>query len=174
MHWREDFDLSGFNIMSMGIWYEALLRWVGEATALSAMGKIFTPMRKDDSGQLRAVKVPDHIDIMADMACGAQARLTISSVTGLAEPNTATLYGSAGTLRIVGGQLLGGQRGDDSLQPITIPAAEVGGWRVETEFINAIRGEEVITHTNFETGMKYMAFTEAVTRSMQEQRIVPV
>ena len=29
LHWREDFNLSGFNIMSMGIWYEALLRWVG-------------------------------------------------------------------------------------------------------------------------------------------------
>ena len=39
MHWRDDFNLSGFNIMSMGIWYEALLRWVGEATEVVAMGK---------------------------------------------------------------------------------------------------------------------------------------
>ena len=27
LQWRQDFDLSGFNIMSMGIWYEALMRW---------------------------------------------------------------------------------------------------------------------------------------------------
>ena len=174
LHWREDYDLSGLNIMSMGIWYEALLRWVGEATAVSAMGKVFTPMRKDSGGQLHPVRVPDHIDIVADMACGAQTRLTISNVTGLAEPNTVTLYGSKGTLSFVGGQLLGGQRGGDSLQPISIPAAEVGGWRVEAEFINAIRGQETITHTDFETGVKYMAFTEAVSRSMQERRIVPV
>ena len=53
---------------------------------------------------------------------------------------------------------------DDSLQPIDIPADEVGGWRVEEEFINAIRGEEIITHTDFGTGLKYMAFTEAVTQ----------
>ena len=174
MHWREDFDLSGLNIMSMGIWYEALLRWIGEATAVSAMGKVYTPMRKDAEGHLKAVKVPDHIDIVADMACGAQARLTISSVTGLAEPNRVTLYGSKGTLRFTGGQLFGGQKGDDALEPISIPPGEVGGWRVETEFINAIRGQEVITHTNFETGLKYMAFTEAVTRSMQERQVVSV
>ena len=48
LHWRQDFDLSGFNIMSMGIWYEAVLRWVGEATRVQAMGKTFTPMRTDD------------------------------------------------------------------------------------------------------------------------------
>ncbi len=174
MHWREDFDLSGLNIMSMGIWYEALLRWVGEATAVSAMGKVFTPLRKTSDGHLKAVKVPDHIDIVADMACGAQARVTISSVTGLAEPNMVTLYGSTGTLRFTGGQLYGGQRGDDALKPISIPPEEKGGWRVETEFINAIRGQEVITHTNFETGLKYMAFTEAVTRSIQERRVIPV
>jgi predicted dehydrogenase len=172
MHWRENFDYSGLNIMSMGIWYEALLRWVGEATSVTAMGKVFTPMRKDEDGYLRPVKVPDHIDIVADMACGAQARITISSVTGLAEPNSVTLYGSEGTLRFINGQLYGGQRGDDSLRPINIPQSEAGEWRVETEFVNAIRGEEVITHTDFETGVKYMAFTEAVTRSMQERRVV--
>ena len=70
LHWRQDFDLSGFNIMSMGIWYEALLRWVGEATRVQAMGKTFTRMRTDDSGALRAVRVPEHVDVVADMACG--------------------------------------------------------------------------------------------------------
>ena len=35
------------------------------------------------------------------------------------------------------------------------------------EFINAIRGKEDITHTNFQDGVRYMEFTEAVTRSTQ-------
>jgi hypothetical protein len=43
---------------------------------------------------------------------------------------------------------------------------------VEEEFINAIRGQEEITHTSFEDGVKYMEFTEAVTRSMQEGRVI--
>ncbi len=37
---------------------------------------------------------------------------------------------------------------------------------MEEEFINAIRGKEIITHTTFEDGVKYMEFTEAVTLSM--------
>ena len=49
----------------------------------------------------------------------------------------------------------------DSLRP----ADEAGGWRVEEEFISAIRGQEEITHTDFATGVKYMEFTEAVHRS---------
>src|SRR5690606_1182806 len=34
--WRQSRELSGVNIMAMGIWYEALMRWVGEATRVSA------------------------------------------------------------------------------------------------------------------------------------------
>ena len=56
------------------------------------------------------VKIPDYINVIGDMACGAQMRMTISSVTGLAEPNMVTLYGSDGTLRFTGGKLYGGQR----------------------------------------------------------------
>jgi predicted dehydrogenase len=29
LHWRQDRDLSGYNILNMGIWYEALMRWHG-------------------------------------------------------------------------------------------------------------------------------------------------
>ena len=167
LHWRQDFDLSGFNIMSMGIWYEALLRWVGEATRVQAMGKTFTPMRTDDSGSLRAVRVPEHVDVVADMACGAQLHMQVSSVTGLAGAPEAFLFGSEGTLRVAADTLYGGKRGDAGLQEIPIPAKEAGGWRVEEEFVNAIRGLEKIIHTTPLSGVKYMEFTEAVTRSMQ-------
>ena len=59
------------------------------------------------------------------------------------------------------------KKDDTELTEIDIPDSEAGEWRVEEEFVNAIRGEEVITHTDFETGVKYMEFTEAVTLSMQ-------
>ena len=167
LHWRQDFDLSGFNIMSMGIWYEAVLRWVGEATRVQAMGKIFTRMRTDESGTLRTVRVPEHVDVLADMACGAQLHMQVSSVTGLAGAPEAFLFGSEGTLRFADNKLYGGKRGDAGLDEIPIPAEEAGGWRVEEEFVSAIRGLEKITHTTPLTGVKYMEFTEAVTRSMQ-------
>jgi predicted dehydrogenase len=151
--------------MTMGIWYEAMLRWVGEATSVVAKSKTFTPMRKDEQGRLMGVRIPDHIDITADLACGGQAHIQVSSVTGFGEPPSATIYGSEGTLHFSNDILTGGRRGDDGLSEIEVPAHEAGGWRVEDEFISAIRGQEEITHTDFATGVKYMEFTEAVYRS---------
>lgn len=130
-HWRHDMDLSGMNIMFMGIWYEALMRWVGEATEVTAMGKTFVTMRKDDSGQLKPVRIPEHLDIVAQMACGAQLHLQCSTVTGLVGATEAYLYGDAGTLHVdatdsTNNKLYGGQQGDTALQEIEIPADEWG------------------------------------------------
>ena len=167
LQWRQDFDLSGLNIMSMGIWYEALMRWVGEATRIMAMGKTFVKMRPDAEGVMRAVRIPEHIDVVGDLACGAQLHIQVSNVAGLAGAPEVYVFGSDGTLRFSGNKLYGGQKEDTELSEIDIPDTEAGGWRVEEEFVNAIRGGEVITHTDFDTGVKYMEFTEAVTRSMQ-------
>ncbi len=167
LQWRQDFDLSGLNIMSMGIWYEALMRWVGEATRIMAMGKTFVKMRPDADGVMRSVRIPEHIDVVGDLACGAQLHIQVSNVAGLAGAPEVYIFGSNGTLRFSGNKLYGGQKGDTELSEIDIPDSEAGGWRVEEEFVNAIRGDEVITHTDFDTGVKYMEFTEAVTRSIQ-------
>ncbi|MDE2964703.1 MAG: hypothetical protein OXU26_12380, partial [Acidobacteriota bacterium] len=124
--------------------------------------------RGTPEGVLQTITIPDHVDILAKMACGAQARMQFSAVTGLAASiSRAWLFGSEGTLcyDLDADELSGGKRGDSDLAPIAIPAELEGSWRVEEEFINAIRGEEKISHTSFEDGLKYMQFTEAVTRS---------
>jgi len=169
LHWRQDTDLSGFNTLSLGIQYESLMRWIGPATRVTAMAKVFMPRRKDASGLLRAVTVPDHLDVIAEMACGALANMRFSAVTGLATGNGITLYGSEGTLRwdASSGKLFGGRRGDDDLVEIPVPEDKLGGWRVEEEFVNAIRGKERVRRTRFEDGVRYMEFTEAVIRSAQ-------
>lgn len=176
LHWRHVRDFSGLNMMALGIWYEALLRWVGEATSVTAAGRTFVPMRRDPAtARMVATDIPDHLNVLADMACGAQLSVQISSITGLAPARMeACIYGSEGTLRFADGALSGGRRGDSALQPLDIPADDIGGWRVEEEFISAIRGREVITHTSFEDGVKYMVFTEAVARSLDAGRSVPL
>lgn len=173
LHWRQDMDLSGLNVMSLGIWYEAVLRWIGEATRVTAMGKTFVRLRRDaQTGLMRSVQIPEHIGVLADMACGAQASFAVSTAAGLSGPNEVFLYGGRGTVRFVDGELYAGQVGDTALSPVEIAAEERGGWRVEEEFVNAMRGLEPITHTTFEDGVKYMVFTEAVARSMAEGRAV--
>jgi predicted dehydrogenase len=174
LHWRHDFGLSGYNVMSLGIWYEAVLRWIGEATRVMAMGKTYVKARKDSTGIVRAVRIPEHLDVIADMACGAQAHFQISSVGGLAGAPEAYLYGSQGTLRFSQDKLFGGQRSDSALSEISVPAELAGHWRVEEEFVNAIQGKEPVTHTSFDDGVKYMEFTEAVACSMAEGRAVAI
>jgi predicted dehydrogenase len=175
LHWREDSYLSGLNVMSLGIWYEIVMRWVGEATEVMAMGQTVVKTRvEEESGRRRAIQIPDYLVVSAAMACGAQATFLISNVTGNAPQNGITLYGSKATLQFADGALCGGGRSDGGLQPITIPAEERGGWRVEEAFINAIRGTEDVELTTFADGVKYMAFTEAVARSLADRCAVPL
>jgi predicted dehydrogenase len=141
-----------------------------------AMTKIATPKRKDEAGQWHEVKVPDHVDILVHFKSGPVAHLRFSSLTALAPPAEAWIFGSEGTLRIEpdARRLSGGRRGDKELKEIAIPADQRIGWRVEEEFVNAIRGREKITHTNFEDGVRYMEFTDAVAKSAASGQAVEV
>jgi predicted dehydrogenase len=174
LHWRQDIALVGYNHLSLGVWYETVMRLVGVATKVIAKGKIFITERIDESGMSRIVSVPEHLDVIADMSCGAQAHFQISKVTGLGGPNGAFLFGSEGTLKIQGDKLYGAKRGEQDLLPIAIAPELAGRWRVEEEFIGAIRGEEKIQLTTFEDGVKYMEFTDAVARSLETGEEVSV
>jgi predicted dehydrogenase len=66
----------------------------------------------------------------------------------------------------------GGRCGDKQLQNLPVPPDKQGTWRVEEEFVNAIRGKEKVVLTSFEDGVRYMEFTEAVTRSAQTRQAV--
>ncbi len=175
-HWRQDSALSGHNIMSLGIWYESMMHWVGEANRVMAIGKTFVKTRKEaGSGELRAISIPDHIDVLADMDCGAQMNIQISSVTGLADEFKAVLYGSKGTLCFSSGKLYGAKKGEAELKELTIPSDEEGRWKVEEDFIHAIKDEKIIgggANTTFEDGLKYMMFTEGVYKSIKTGRAV--
>jgi predicted dehydrogenase len=167
LHWRQDVALSGHNILNMGIWYEAMMRWLGPARRVMAMAKIAVPRRRDDRGGWRDVKVPDHVDLLAELAGGAVAHLRFSAVTALAPASEVWIFGTEGTVRLEAdaGRVSGARRGESALREIAIPAERRVGWRVEEEFVNAIRGREKVTRTTFEDGVRYMEFTDAVTRS---------
>jgi len=167
LHWRQDAALSGFNVMTMGIWYEALMRWLGPARRVMALTKIAVPRRKDASGAWQEVRVPDHVEILATLGGGAAAHMRFSTVTALAPPSEVWIFGTEGTLRVESDarRLSGGRRGDKTLSEIPIPAERRIGWRVEEEFVNAIRGRETVSRTSFEDGVRYMEFTEAVWKS---------
>ena len=170
IHWRNDRGLSGYNVLTMGIWYEAMMRWVGPASRVMAMTKVNVTQRRDDQSELQHVTVPDHVDILCEMASGAQAHMRFSAVTGLSSDAEVWLFGTEGTLRLEGPPslaLYGGRRGDSELKAIPVTPDNQDVWRVEEEFVNAIRGTEKVRRTPFDVGVQYMEFTEAVTRSAQ-------
>jgi len=178
VHWRHDRDLSGNNVMNMGIWYEAMMRWVGQMKTVMAVGQSVVKHRLDADGNRVAMRIPDHVDVIGELEQGGQMRFNVSSVAGhmpsLADVH---IFGSEGTIRLhqpVGGEmaLFAGRKGEADLSPVAIDQAKKGGWRVEEEFINAIRGVEPITHTDFTTGCKYMEWTDAVTLSLRRRQAV--
>ncbi|HKA45736.1 MAG TPA: Gfo/Idh/MocA family oxidoreductase [Burkholderiales bacterium] len=175
--WRLNRDYSGLNAMTMGIWYECVSRWVGPAKAVMARTRVAVPYRMDEErGERRAVEVPDHVEVLADLANGAIARLHFSSVAGFMPGPEVCVYGSEGTLRLeMRGRdcvLFGGRRGNKEMKQIAIPADKTYGWRVEEEFIGAIRGQEPVRRTSFLDAVHYMDFTEAVHISSREGRRV--
>jgi predicted dehydrogenase len=135
---------------------------------------VFVTERRDQEGKSRKVHVPEHLDVVADMAGGGQANIQISAVTGHDDPPGIWLFGEEGTLRFSSGKLYRGARDGAGLEPIEIPPHESVGWRVEAEFIGAIRGEEQVRRTTFADGVRYMEFTEAVQRSLQSGRMEAV
>ena len=108
------------------------------------------------------------MDILCELANGAQAHLQFSAATGLSTGNEVWLFGSEGTIRLDHRlNIYAGKRGDHALTEVPVPEEKQGFWRVEEEFVNAIRGNEEITRTPFEVGVHYMEWTEAVSRSAQ-------
>jgi predicted dehydrogenase len=71
-------------------------------------------------------------------------------------------------------RLTGARRGESALREIPVPPKTRIGWRVEEEFVNAIRSREKIARTTFEDGVRYMEFTDAVTRSAATGQTVDV
>jgi len=179
MTWRQDASLSGLNMLSLGIRYEALMRWVGPAATLAATTTITVPKRMGPDGQAHDVRVPDHMDIVGRLQNGSPFSMHFSAITGLSPRNETRLYGTTGTIIVKTGipaQLLIARKEDSDFQPVAVhplPAdALPNGWRVEREFIDAIRGLAPVRRTTFEDGVRYMEFTEAVHRSAQTKRFI--
>ena len=168
LHWRHNWELSGYNTLNIGASYESLMRWVGRGKRVMAMSKTHVPFRRDESGALKSVSIPDHIDILYELANGAQVHMRMSATTGLSTGNQIWLYGTEGTIQVDQQQnIFAGNRGDAQLSPVPNPPEEQAYYRVEEEFANAIRGAERISMVPFETGVHYLEWTEAVIRSAQ-------
>jgi predicted dehydrogenase len=138
----------------------------------------FIPSRIDpESGVRRKVGTPDSAQILAVLENGARAVYHLSGVTPFGQGAGIHLYGSGGVLHydLTADRILGASRQKGSgplkateLQEIPIPPEKARSWRVEAEFVEAIREGAPVRLTDFATGVAYMEFTEAVARSANQ------
>ena len=172
--WRQMTKYSGFNMLTLGILYETVLRWVPQATRVLAYASKLIPTRLDpESGKPARVGSPDSVQVLTTHEDGSVGIYRLSGVVQHDTGMGVALYGSEGTLiyDLTRDEIRGAKR-NDALEVLPIPDKLRGGWRVESDFIAAIRGERPVTHTTFATGVRYMQFTEAVARSSRHQHPV--
>ena len=173
LHWPQDRELSGYNTLNIGAAYESMMRWLGRGNRVVAMSKVHVPYRRNQHGDLTSVTIPDHVDILYELANGAQVHMRMSATTGLSTGNHIWMYGTEGTIHVDQQQkVFAGRRGDKDLSRVPNPPENQAYYRVEEQFTNAIRGKEQVTMVPFETGVHYMEWTEAVCRSSQTGRAV--
>ncbi|HEV3345273.1 MAG TPA: Gfo/Idh/MocA family oxidoreductase [Pirellulales bacterium] len=167
--WRQVRELSGLNMLTLGIVHETVMRWVPQPVRVLAQVRAFVGDRLDPAtGLRRRVGTPDSVQVLATLYGGAHAVYHVSGVARFGMGTQIHLSGSEGALRYElapEDRLFGARRGDSRLAEIEITPDKSMQWDVEAEFIGAIRRERRIEFSDFAAGVQYMEFTEAVARS---------
>ena len=99
LHWRQNFDLQGYNTLSLGIRIEAIHRWVGCHQKVSAVTRVHTPERRDPStGAMVPVRIAESVAIAAELENGAVGSYHFSGVAPWAPEDRIDLIGTRGWL----------------------------------------------------------------------------
>ena len=171
-HWRQRIEISGLNVLTLGIYVEVLQRWLGEITGVFARGKIVYPVR-----QGYELIVPDLLTVLCRFASGAEGVLEFSGVDALGAGDRLEIYGSLGTITydFTSDIVQAGRIGDKALHVVDVTPDLEGGWHVEDDFIAAVKSKgRVRPRPNFEEGVRYMRVVQAVADSRARNEWVEI
>jgi predicted dehydrogenase len=171
-HWRQRIEISGLNVLALGIYVEVLQRWFGDIDGLFARGKIVHAIR-----QGYEVIVPDLLTVLCRFANGAEGVLEFSGVDALPSGDRLEVYGDAGTMTYDFGSdvINAGRSGDRALHEVEITPELEGGWNVEDDFIAAVKSKgRIRPHPDFEDGVRYMRVVQAVADSRSRNEWVEI
>jgi predicted dehydrogenase len=178
--WRQDTALSGYNMLTLGILHETLLRWVPPPVRVLGQVHAFIGARVDpESGAQRAVGTPDSVQALTVLENGARVSYHLSGVYPFDMGASIRLMGTHGVLHydLTRDELSGASRTlstseGGNLVKIPILPEKERKWTVEADFVDSIRTGKGVRFTDFDTGVSYMEFTEAVARSASTGRAV--
>jgi predicted dehydrogenase len=171
-HWRQKIEISGLNVLTLGIYVEVLQRWLGNITGVFARGKI---LRKERRGY--EVIVPDLLNVLCAFENGAEGALEFSGVHAGPPGDCVEIYGDRGTLiyDFTADRIRSVKYGDQDLHDVDVPPELVTEWRVEDDFIAAVKSKgRVRPRPSFEEGVRYMRVVQAVADSRARNEWVEV
>jgi predicted dehydrogenase len=161
-HWRQRSELSGNNILSVGIYGEVLGRFLGDPVSLCAQGRVYV---KDRQGY--SVRIPDCLQVLGEWPDHVLGILQWSGVARHGGNERIEISGSEGTLiyDFSTDEVFWGRPDDAAPARLTVPPEFEREWTVEQDFVRAVR-ERGHPEPSFRTGVRYMEFVEAIQRSM--------
>lgn len=171
-HWRQRIEISGQNILTLGIYTEILQHWFGEITGVFARGKVTQPLRQNYE-----VLIPDLLTVNCAFANGMEGTLEFSGIDALAPADRLEVYGDLGTLTYDFGSdvVHAGQIGDRALHVAELTEDLETKWNVEDDFIAAVKSRgRIRPHPDFEDGVRYMRVVQAVADSLRRNEWVDI
>ncbi len=171
-HWRQRIELSGLNVLMLGVYAEVLQRWLGPITSVQARSKIVHPERDGYE-----VSIPDLLNVLCSFANGAEGVLTFSGVTAAAPGDRLELHGRDGILTYdFSNDTIGlAYAGDSVIKPLAIPPELIVEWRVEEDFLAAVRSPGTFhPRPSFEDGVAYMRVVQAVAESVTRHEEIQI
>jgi len=164
--WREQIEYSGLQALQVGIWAETLNAWVGEYRRLSAT--LATPLAHKTAadGSTYTIQIPQIVLVDGELTNGAVIGEHHSGLSLSEKANRVTIYGSKGTLAVDVMNRIRFAKPGEELAPVDVPASEQRDWRVELDFVEAVRaadrGEPWSVDPDFEAGLRYMRKVQAI------------
>src|SRR5205809_5828119 len=92
-HWRQKIEISGLQVLTLGIYVEVLQRWLGDIAGVFARGKIIYPIR-----QGYEVIIPDLLTVLCSFENGAEGVLEFGGINAMTPSDRLEIYGNVGTL----------------------------------------------------------------------------
>ncbi len=157
-HWRQRREISGKNVMTLGIYTEVLQRWFGDIREVRATGRIRTPVRAGYK-----VTIPEELSVTADFASGIPARLDFSNIHDgpATERLTVDYEGGSVVFDFLSNEIV---RTTGSVRDVLVPPpSSLRPWQVERDFISAVENPDAPRpHPTFRDGISYMRVVDAV------------
>ena len=171
-HWRQKIEISGLNVLTLGIYVEVMQRWLGDITAVFARGKILNAERRGYH-----VIVPDMLNVLCVFENGAEGVLEFSGVHAGAPGDCLELYGDRGALLydFTNERVRSVKYGGREMEDVDVPKELVTEWSVENDFIQAVKSKgRNRPRPNFEDGVRYMRVVQAVADSRARNEWVAI